>query len=74
MLGDGVSDTMGGEIRGTAPGAQLILQSTLDPEGNLGGIPIDLRDLFEPPYSDGARVHTNSWEIAAPGSAWAATF
>jgi serine protease AprX len=75
VLGDGVSDTMGGEIRGTAPGAQLILQSTLDPEGNLGGIPIDLRDLFEPPYSDGARVHTNSWGNVRPGlpydaSAW----
>jgi len=75
VLGDGVSDTMGGEIRGTAPGAQLILQSTLDPEGNLGGIPIDLRYLFEPPYSDGARVHTNSWGNVRPGlpydaSAW----
>ena len=75
VLGDGASDTMGGEIRGTAPAAQLILQSTLDPQGDLGGIPIDLRDLFEPAYRDGARVHTNSWGNTRPGlpydaSAW----
>ena len=75
VLGDGTSDTMGGEIRGTAPGAKLILQSTLDQQGSLGGIPIDLRDLFEGPYRDGARVHTNSWGNVRPGlpydaSAW----
>jgi hypothetical protein len=75
VLGDGTSEMMGGEIRGTAPGAKLILQSTLDQQGDLGGIPIDLRDLFEPPYRDGARVHTNSWGNVRPGlpydaSAW----
>jgi serine protease AprX len=67
VLGDGDSPTMGGEIRGTAPGARLILQSTLDQNGDLGGIPIDLRDLFEPAYDDGARVHTNSWGNSVPG-------
>jgi hypothetical protein len=67
VLGDGASATMGGEIRGTAPAARLILQSTLDQQGGLGGIPVDLRDLFEPPYSDGARVHTNSWGNIQPG-------
>ncbi|MEV6004674.1 S8 family serine peptidase [Streptomyces griseomycini] len=68
VLGDGNSATMGGPIQGTAPGATLVLQSLLDSNGNLGGIPDDLRDLFEPPYrDDGARVHTNSWGPRQPG-------
>jgi subtilisin family serine protease len=62
VLGDGTSTSMGGAIQGTAPRARLVLQSLLDGMGNLGGIPVDLHDLFEPPYDDdGARVHTNSW-------------
>jgi subtilisin family serine protease len=67
-LGDGNSATMGGSIQGTAPRANLVLQSTLDEFGGLGGIPADLHDLFEPPYdNDGARIHTNSWESRIPG-------
>ena len=56
MLGDGNSATMGGAIRGTAPGAKLILQSVLDSGGGLGGIPTDLNDLFQQTYDEGARV------------------
>jgi serine protease AprX len=68
VLGDGVSTTMGGAIQGTAPRASLVLQSLLDRRGGLGGIPIDLHDLFQPPYdADGARVHTNSWGSTVPG-------
>lgn len=68
VLGDGHSATMGGAIQGAAPRATLVLQSTLDTAGGLGGIPVDLHDLFEPPYdNDGARVHTNSWENQTPG-------
>src|SRR6478752_1815140 len=63
VLGDGNSATMGGAIRGTAPGAKLILQSLLDPSGGLGGIPADLNDLFQQTYDEGARVHTNSWGL-----------
>jgi hypothetical protein len=67
-LGDGNSPTMGGAIQGTAPRAMLVLQSTLDSSGSLGGIPADLHDLFEPPYDDdNARVHTNSWGATTPG-------
>jgi serine protease AprX len=67
-LGDGNSPSMGGAIKGTAPQAQLVLQSTLDSGGGLGGIPLDLHDLFEPPYDDDkARVHTNSWGATTPG-------
>jgi len=62
VLGDGTSPGMGGAIRGTAPKAKLVLQSVLDSAGGLGGLPTDLRTLFQPPYtSQGARVHTNSW-------------
>src|SRR5919197_1002841 len=67
-LGDGNSSTMGGAIQGTAPRARLVLQSTLDSGGSLGGIPADLHDLFRPPYDDdSARVHTNSWGATTPG-------
>jgi hypothetical protein len=68
VLGDGNSATMGGPIQGTAPAASLVLQSTLDSAGGLGGLPVDLHDLFTPPYDDdGARVHTNSWGATTPG-------
>jgi hypothetical protein len=55
--------------RGTAPAARLVMQSVLDPDGGLGGLPDDLEDLFLPPYrDDGARVHTNSWGGPAAGA------
>jgi serine protease AprX len=61
-LGDGNSPSMGGKIQGTAPKAKLITQSLLDASGGLGGIPNDLRDLFQPPYDKNkARIQTNSW-------------
>lgn len=65
--GDGTSASMGGAIHGTAPQANLVVQSLIDSSGGLGGIPSDLTDLFEPPYrDDGARVHTNSWGAVNP--------
>jgi serine protease AprX len=68
VLGDGNSPHMGGAIRGTAPKATLVVQSLLDASGGLGGIPTDLHDLFEPPYTnDKARVHTNSWGAQGVG-------
>jgi serine protease AprX len=68
VLGDGVAED-GTVIRGTAPAARLVMQSVLDSQGGLGGIPVDLHDLFLPPYqNDGARVHTNSWGGNAQGA------
>lgn len=68
VLGDGHSQTMGGTIRGSAPKAKLVLQSILDATGGLGGLPADLNDLFQIPYTEhGARVHTNSWGAANGG-------
>ncbi|TCW87448.1 flagellar hook-length control protein FliK [Burkholderia sp. SRS-46] len=67
-LGDGVY-VDGTPIRGTAPKARLILQSLLDSNDSLGGLPADLHDLFTGPYqNDGARVHTNSWGSPAAGA------
>jgi serine protease AprX len=61
VLGNGTMQD-GTAVRGTAPQAQLVLQSVLDSGGNLGGLPDDLHDLFTPPYkNDGARIHSNSW-------------
>ncbi len=66
--GDGTSASMGGAIRGTAPRATLVVQSLINFLGELAGIPIDLTDLFGPPYrNDHARVHTNSWGPGDPG-------
>jgi hypothetical protein len=49
-------------VRGTAPKAKLVLQSVLDNNDGLGGLPNDLNDLFSPPYkTDKARIHSNSW-------------
>jgi serine protease AprX len=60
-LGDGLSRSEG-PVRGTAPAAQLVLQSVLDSDGELGGLPDSLDRLFRPPYrTDGARIHSNSW-------------
>ena len=62
VLGDGDSPTLGTKVRGTAPKAKLVLQSVLDSGGGLNGLPVDLRTLFQKPYTtDKARVHTNSW-------------
>ncbi len=46
---------------GAAPEANLVFQSLEDANGGLGGIPNNLNNLFNPPYGDGARLHTNSW-------------
>lgn len=60
-LGDGLLPD-GLPIRGSAPGAQLVMQSVLDSSGGLGGLPSDLNNLFHPTYSnDAARIHNNSW-------------
>lgn len=67
VLGDGHSATMGQPVRGCAPGAQLVLQSVLNPAGGLT-FPVQFSNLFRVPYNqDGARIHTNSWGSPAAG-------
>jgi hypothetical protein len=64
VCGSAVGDAVlpdGTPLRGTAPGAKLVLQSVLSDNGGLK-LPPNLGDLFEAPYTnDGARVHSNSW-------------
>jgi serine protease AprX len=64
VLGDGAAS--GGKVRGTAPKAELFFQSLLDAKGGLGGLPLDLNDLFLQAYKSGARIHNNSWGAATP--------
>ncbi|KXJ85221.1 peptidase S8/S53 domain-containing protein [Microdochium bolleyi] len=61
VLGDGFSKEMGGQIRGAAPKAELVMQS-LSTTGSGLAPPTDLWELFTDPYRDyEARIATNSW-------------
>ena len=62
VLSDGSASN--GQVRGTAPGAKLFFQSILDATGGLGGLPVDLNDIFDEAYQSGARIHNNSWGAA----------
>ncbi|MEO6325131.1 MAG: S8 family serine peptidase [Thermoanaerobaculia bacterium] len=64
ILGDGSAS--GGQIRGVAPKARLFFQSLLDASGRLGGLPVDLNELFDEAYAAGVRIHNNSWGAATP--------
>jgi serine protease AprX len=62
ILGDGSASA--GKLRGVAHEAKLFFQSLLDSSGGLGGLPLDLADLFDEAYQAGARIHNNSWGAA----------
>ena len=70
-----------GPIRGFAHEAELVFQAVeqacewKDPANlqrfgryMLAGIPPDLKDLFSDAFSDGARIHSNSWGGGDPGA------
>lgn len=59
ILGNGSASQ--GLVRGMAPGARLFFQSVLDREGGLGGLPLNLEELFQEAYDEGVRIHNNSW-------------
>lgn len=59
ILGDGAVSNK--RLCGIAPEAKLFFQSLLDAQGDLGGLPLNLEDLFEEAYQAGARIHNNSW-------------
>ncbi|HTF20015.1 MAG TPA: S8 family serine peptidase [Chryseolinea sp.] len=63
IAGNGAAS--GGLIKGLAPKAKLFFQSVMDAEGSLGGLPLDLRDLFQQAYDEGVRIHNNSWGAMA---------
>ena len=58
----------GPKIKGTAPEAEIVFQSVMDADGGLGGLPVDLGELFEQAFQDGARIHNNSWGALAGGA------
>ena len=59
VAGSGAASS--GAFKGTAPAAELVFQSVMDASGQLGGLPVDLGDLFDEAYREGARIHNNSW-------------
>lgn len=58
----------GGQYKGMAPGAQLIIQSAWTQTDPLGGLPLNIYDVFLPPYNDGARIHSDSWGEVVSGA------
>jgi hypothetical protein len=58
ILGSGAAST--GLYRGVAYEARLIMQSALGPYGGVN-VPPDLNDLFRAAFTNGARIHSNSW-------------
>jgi len=53
---------------GVAPEAQLVFQSIFKDFMSPPAVPADLNNLFNPPYNDGARVHSNSWGEMGTGT------
>ena len=58
-IGNGSNSS--GLYSGAAPGAQLVFQAIGDSAGNLYSV--DLNDLFTQAYSDGVRIHSDSWGV-----------
>lgn len=56
ILGSGVQSD--GQFRGVAYEAQLVVQGCQE---DLGGLPVNAQDLFKQAYSQGARIHSDSW-------------
>ena len=66
VLGSGAAWS-NGLFRGCAYGASLVFQSVMDANGLLGGIPDALTNLFYQAYTNGARLHNNSWGSSVAG-------
>lgn len=65
VLGSG--EESNGQITGIATQAHLVMQSILDANGGLGGLPNDLNTLFQQGKNAGADIHTNSWGASVYG-------
>ena len=66
VLGSGFASS--GKYRGGSYAARLVMQSVLDSGGGLGGIPTDLNELFRAAFTNGARIHSDSWGSADVGA------
>lgn len=65
ILGGGAMS--GGRYRGAAPGAWLLHQSIARADGSLTGIGADIGNLFRQTYTNGARIHSDSWGSDSAG-------
>ncbi|RME15614.1 MAG: serine protease [Bdellovibrio sp.] len=59
VLGRGIASS--GIFKGGAYGAQMVVESMWSKMLNNLTVPPELKDLFQPAYDKGARIHTNSW-------------
>ncbi len=66
VLGSGAAWS-NGLFRGVAYEALLMMQSIMDSNGYLSGIPDSLADLFLQAHTNGARIHTDSWGSSVYG-------
>ncbi|MDX9955456.1 MAG: S8 family serine peptidase [Anaerolineae bacterium] len=67
MSGSNGMPNYGTSYAGLAPQASLVFQSVMDSACGLGGLPMDLNDLYSQAYAEGARIHTNSWGAGVNG-------
>jgi len=65
ILGNGAAST--NQFRGLAWQAELVHQSVMDRYGGLGGLPADLNELYRQAYTNGARIHSDSWGSSVYG-------
>lgn len=63
VLGRGTAS--GGKLKGGAHAAQMVAQGMWSPMLNNLSVPSNLAGMFNQAYTDGARLHTNSWGAAA---------
>lgn len=63
VLGRGTASH--GLLHGGAYAAQIVVQGMWSPMLNNLSVPSDLGKMFSQAYTDGARIHTNSWGAAA---------
>ncbi|MCA9980929.1 MAG: S8 family serine peptidase, partial [Anaerolineales bacterium] len=75
VLGNGQIDgatngNYNGTEAGVAPQAQLYFQAINNSSSSGSSVspPADLNDLFQPAYTAGARIHTNSWGASVAGA------
>lgn len=66
ILGSGALSS--GRYRGGSYAARIVFQSVLDSGGGLGGLPADLNVLYRAAFTNGARIHSDSWGSADAGS------
>ncbi|NLF38255.1 S8 family serine peptidase [bacterium] len=66
ILGNGSASA--GQFRGIAFEAQLVHQSVGDSGSSLPGLPDPIYPLYHQTYTNGARIHSDSWGSSAAGA------